>query len=127
MKVLMFGWEFPPHISGGLGTACHGLTRALGKEDVTTLFVVPTLHGGESLEKGTLINASQVVIRSSEEENIIPESDVPSLPKVEEQIAMTAIEKTAMNTYQTVSEVIENTLLRLEVPSTLIPYHAMGS
>ena len=25
MKVLMFGWEFPPHISGGLGTACSDI------------------------------------------------------------------------------------------------------
>jgi glycogen synthase len=31
MKVLMFGWEFPPHISGGLGTACFGLTKGLAK------------------------------------------------------------------------------------------------
>ena len=29
MRVLMLGWEFPPHISGGLGTACFGLTKAL--------------------------------------------------------------------------------------------------
>jgi 7-carboxy-7-deazaguanine synthase len=29
MRVLMLGWEFPPHISGGLGTACAGLTRGL--------------------------------------------------------------------------------------------------
>ena len=27
MKILMFGWEFPPHISGGLGTACYGLVK----------------------------------------------------------------------------------------------------
>ena len=27
MKVLMFGWEFPPHILGGLGTASYGLTK----------------------------------------------------------------------------------------------------
>ncbi len=31
MRVLMLGWEFPPFISGGLGTACHGLTRALSR------------------------------------------------------------------------------------------------
>ncbi len=31
MKVLMFGWEFPPHISGGLGTACYGLTKSLSE------------------------------------------------------------------------------------------------
>lgn len=28
-KVLMFGWEFPPVISGGLGVACLGLCKAL--------------------------------------------------------------------------------------------------
>jgi glycogen(starch) synthase len=42
MKVLMLGWEFPPFISGGLGTACYGLTKAmsqLGNVDVT--FVLP--------------------------------------------------------------------------------------
>ena len=31
MRVLMFGWEFPPHISGGLGTACYGLTKGLNQ------------------------------------------------------------------------------------------------
>jgi glycogen(starch) synthase len=39
--VLMFGWEFPPHNSGGLGTACLGLTRALTKQDVDVTFVLP--------------------------------------------------------------------------------------
>ncbi|MBU0979601.1 MAG: glycogen/starch synthase, partial [Nanoarchaeota archaeon] len=40
MRVLMFGWEFPPQSSGGLGTACFGLTKGLhGKADVT--FVLP--------------------------------------------------------------------------------------
>ena len=29
MKVLMLGWDYPPHISAGLGTACEGLTTAL--------------------------------------------------------------------------------------------------
>ena len=29
MRVLMFGWEFPPYKSGGLGTACYGMGRAL--------------------------------------------------------------------------------------------------
>ena len=40
-RVLMFGWEFPPHNSGGLGTACLGLTRALSHEDVEVTFVLP--------------------------------------------------------------------------------------
>ena len=41
MRVLMLGWEFPPFISGGLGTACYGLTRALSELGVEILFVLP--------------------------------------------------------------------------------------
>jgi len=41
MKVFMLGWEFPPFISGGLGTACHGLTRGLDAHGVEVLFVLP--------------------------------------------------------------------------------------
>lgn len=41
MRVLMFGWEFPPHNSGGLGTACLGLTRALAQRSVEVIFVLP--------------------------------------------------------------------------------------
>jgi glycosyltransferase involved in cell wall biosynthesis len=41
MKVLMYGWEFPPHNSGGLGVACYGLTRALVGEGADVRFVLP--------------------------------------------------------------------------------------
>jgi glycogen(starch) synthase len=41
MKLLMFGWEFPPFNSGGLGTACEGLTKALAKKNVHVTFVMP--------------------------------------------------------------------------------------
>lgn len=37
----MFGWEFPPYNSGGLGTACHGLTQALSDQNVDITFVLP--------------------------------------------------------------------------------------
>jgi glycogen(starch) synthase len=46
-RVLMLGWEYPPHISGGLGTACEGLTRALAPLGVEIDFIVPTLYGVE--------------------------------------------------------------------------------
>ncbi|MCY2924033.1 MAG: glycosyltransferase family 4 protein, partial [Planctomycetota bacterium] len=42
MKVFMLGWEFPPHISGGLGTACFGLTKGLDAVGVEVSFVLPT-------------------------------------------------------------------------------------
>ncbi len=41
MTILMLGWEFPPFISGGLGTACQGLARALGRAGADVLFVLP--------------------------------------------------------------------------------------
>ena len=41
MKVFMLGWEFPPFISGGLGTACFGLTRGLDRLGIDVLFVLP--------------------------------------------------------------------------------------
>lgn len=37
----MFGWEFPPNNSGGLGTACLGLTKAMSEEDIKLTFVLP--------------------------------------------------------------------------------------
>ncbi len=47
MKVLMLGWEFPPFISGGLGTACYGLTRALSQMGTEVVFVLPKPISGE--------------------------------------------------------------------------------
>jgi len=41
MRVLMFGWEFPPLSSGGLGTACYGLTRGLSAKGVQVTLVLP--------------------------------------------------------------------------------------
>lgn len=41
LKVLMFGWEFPPYNSGGLGVACEGLAKALTKQNIKINFVLP--------------------------------------------------------------------------------------
>ena len=41
MRVFMLGWEFPPFISGGLGTACYGLTKAMSSIGMDVLFVLP--------------------------------------------------------------------------------------
>lgn len=59
-KVLMFGWEFPPHIAGGLGTACLGLTKGLAKQGVDVLFVMPKASGDEDQSAAKIINASDV-------------------------------------------------------------------
>ena len=41
MKILMLGWELPPHNSGGLGVACLNMARALSREGADIDFVVP--------------------------------------------------------------------------------------
>lgn len=59
MKVLMLGWEYPPHISGGLGTACEGLSRSLARAGVDIDFVVPHLFGGEYAPHMNLLDPSK--------------------------------------------------------------------
>ncbi len=64
IKVLMFGWEFPPHISGGLGTACYGLTRGLyAVGGVDLLFVVPKAYGDEEQTRLRLISAGDIEVK----------------------------------------------------------------
>ena len=58
----MFGWEFPPHISGGLGTACFGLTKGLAKHGVDMIFIVPKAYGDENEESVRLVNASDISV-----------------------------------------------------------------
>lgn len=41
IRTLMLGWEFPPLISGGLGTACYGLTRAMDQLGMQIIFMLP--------------------------------------------------------------------------------------
>ena len=60
MRVLMFGWEFPPHIAGGLGTACYGMTRGLARNGVEVIFVVPRAYGDEDRRFVRVVNASDV-------------------------------------------------------------------
>ena len=62
MRVLMFGWEFPPHIAGGLGTACKGIVEGLAHNGVETLFVMPSASGDEDQSCTTIINASDVAV-----------------------------------------------------------------
>ncbi|MGL4781035.1 MAG: glycosyltransferase family 4 protein [Bacteroidales bacterium] len=59
MKALMFGWEFPPHILGGLGTASYGLTKGMvdcGNMDIT--FVIPKPWGDEDKSFAKIVGAN---------------------------------------------------------------------
>ncbi len=60
----MFGWEFPPHISGGLGTACYGLTRGMSHiAGLDVVFVVPKAWGDEDQSSISLLSAENFPVR----------------------------------------------------------------
>lgn len=70
MRVLMFGWEFPPHIAGGLGTACYGIVKGLAHNGVQTMFVMPSASGDEDKSAADIINASEIPVEVSSTMNV---------------------------------------------------------
>src|SRR5688572_25005471 len=62
MRVLMLGWEYPPHISGGLGTACQGIVGGLVGAGAEVLFVAPRLTGLEDGRGAWLLSAGDVAL-----------------------------------------------------------------
>ena len=75
----MLGWEYPPHIAGGLGVACEGLTRALAKLGVEIIFVVPKLQGGENASHMLLKDPSGLIAKgSSLKKGKIRKVEIPS-------------------------------------------------
>ncbi len=59
MRILMFGWEFPPHISGGLGTACYEITRTLSHHGAEIVFVVPRAETPAAKSHVELVSAAE--------------------------------------------------------------------
>jgi len=111
MRVLMFGWEFPPHITGGLGTACYGLTRGLAKKNIEVIFVVPKAFGDEDKSAIRLVAAEDIDVSHTQTEleefwhkihyleissNIVPYVDPEEFQKLIEQSER---EKTNVNEF----------------------------
>lgn len=69
MKALMFGWEFPPHILGGLGTASYGLTQGMAEQDdMDITFVIPKPSGDEDTSFLRIIGAGNTPVVHKEVE-----------------------------------------------------------
>jgi len=77
LKVLMLGWEFPPFITGGLGTACYGLTKALERQGVDVTFVLPKSVSAEMASHVRLVTPGAVVERST---GRLPAAAAPTPP-----------------------------------------------
>ncbi|MEK6624976.1 MAG: glycosyltransferase, partial [Bdellovibrionota bacterium] len=74
LKVLMLGWEFPPQITGGLGTACEGLTRALAQHNLQIHFFMPRLYGNESAPHLDLYDVSSGCTQQGTRARILPKT-----------------------------------------------------
>ncbi len=59
MRILMLGWEFPPFISGGLGTACYGLTKALSDLGAEVLFVLPRGAADQQVDRVRIVSVPE--------------------------------------------------------------------
>jgi len=92
MNILMLGWEYPPHITGGLGVASQGIAEALAKQAEVT-FLLPKKHKEQVSQKVTLIDLAELSkkpsiwnkkIKKTEimEETSIGQTLVPYLPPI---------------------------------------------
>jgi glycosyltransferase involved in cell wall biosynthesis len=121
MKVLMLGWEYPPHISGGLGTACEGLTTALADKGIEIDFLVPKLYGEENAPHMQLLGAASAApMRQAPVETPDPIAALiaaaPAL--VTDPVVMAAAEAAQSQPAQPT----EPSVRMLHVPAMLKPY-----
>jgi glycogen synthase len=70
MRVLMFGWEFPPYVSGGLGTACFGMTQAMTRAGIEVIFVLPRIKGERVDSHIRIVSAAEMPLSDRSAEKI---------------------------------------------------------
>lgn len=102
MRVLMFGWEYPPFISGGLGTACYGITEGLSGQGVEVVFVVPRMKGKIEESPVRMIDGSTVRLSENDSHAImknlrIKPIDAFLLPYMNEASYREALKKATAN------------------------------
>lgn len=112
MRVLMFGWEFPPYISGGLGTACYGLTRALSNLGILITFVIPKALRGEKTGYLNMLGLDDIE-RKLTEENLYYDEGLLKFVKVDSllqpYLTSQAYEKNFQKAQQRITELLEKT------------------
>jgi glycosyltransferase involved in cell wall biosynthesis len=111
----MLGWEYPPHISGGLGTACQGLTTSLAALGVGIDFVVPRLYGDEDASHMRLIDSSILVPAE-------PEPDAPGESDDDDERVARPSAAATSDTPQVRRSVRRRGVRHIELPSPLSPY-----
>ena len=119
MKVLMLGWEFPPHISGGLGTACQGIVSALGKiPDTKVIFVVPKVFGDEKSKNTVFVGAN----RFAEQFSTVLNRKV----KILENTDLTYVETASFLHPYITAEQIEEILIKKHINPETVKFNENG-
>lgn len=90
----MLGWEYPPHIAGGLGTACAGLTAALSAQGISIHFIVPEMFGDEQVGHMQFSSAATGETLSSTNPPSVPSAAFAATP-------MSAIERSRIPAFLT--------------------------
>ncbi len=121
MKILMLGWEYPPHISGGLGTACEGLTTALAKRGIQIDFLVPRLFGKEDAPHMHLLGADSAEA-SAEAEAPRRSDSWRRLAAAQPALATDPIFMAAVESARSYAESTEPGIRTIAVPAALKPY-----
>ena len=126
MKILMLGWEYPPHISGGLGTACEGLTTALANRGIEIDFLVPKLYGEENAPHMQLLGAASALTSAA-----VPAEASDPLAAVLAAKSAVAADPTAKADIEggqaDIAEAAAAGVRVLEVPARLKPYLDQGT
>ena len=105
MRILMLGWEFPPYISGGLGTACRGLTDAMRRLQARILFVLPkAIESQEQIDSKEEVESPEWTLRRDDT------SRVPGEPA--EQMEVATVQSEITNPYGTTPPQPVNTVAR---------------
>ncbi len=89
MRVLTFGWDFPPMKNGGLGVACSGLTRELDQEGVEVIFVLPKTQ--PVIGAPDFVFADRERITKRKETESLKETESGSLPYSSSDTIVTSI------------------------------------
>ena len=105
MRILMLGWEFPPYISGGLGTACRGLTDAMRRLQARILFVLP-----RAIESQAHLDSSEVIASHGESPWSIEQMNASAGPVQKLEVIQAQSEIT--DPYRTASAHVVNTSAR---------------
>lgn len=107
MRIMMLGWEFPPFIAGGLGTACYGLTKALARQGHEVLFVLPKAIDRSHSSHVELLTPDELrsAVQSIQESGSAPTApDQPAAPrKTESEIAIDRLDKSIRSRIETVA------------------------